>query len=84
VGAPKHPATIVLLSALQTTFLPEKVVVFRPADPKAAAEIIALAPFTRSMTAKNGSTTAYVCREFSCNLPTTDIAEMLKHLEVTP
>jgi uncharacterized protein YyaL (SSP411 family) len=84
VGEPKGQDTIAMLSALQKTFLPEKVVLLRPADQKAASQIIALAPFTRSMTAKNGKATAYVCRGFACNLPTTDIAEMLKHLEVTP
>ena len=69
-----------MLTALREPFLPEKVVLYRPLEQNAAAELTAIAPFTRSMTAKNGQATAYVCREFACKLPTTRIDRMLENL----
>ena len=62
------------------SFLPEKVVLFRPMDPQAAKDLTAIAPFTQSMAAKNGQATAYVCQEFACKLPTTSIEQMLANL----
>jgi hypothetical protein len=69
-----------MLAALGKPFLPEKVVLFRPADHEAAAEVTDIAPFTLPMAAKNGRATAYVCREFACQLPTISIDQMLKNL----
>ncbi|MBT8369383.1 MAG: thioredoxin domain-containing protein [Desulfobacterales bacterium] len=80
VGDPRKKDTASMLAALRKPFLPEKVVLYRPADQSAATDIIALAPFTRSMAAKKGQATAYVCQEFTCKLPTTSIDQMLKNL----
>jgi uncharacterized protein YyaL (SSP411 family) len=80
VGKPQRKDTMSMLAALGKPFLPEKVVLFRPADHEAAAEVTDIAPFTLSMAAKNGRATAYVCREFACKLPTTSIDQMLKNL----
>jgi hypothetical protein len=80
VGHPQRKDTMSMLAALGKPFLPEKVVLFRPADHEAAAEITGIASFTLSMTAKNGRATAYVCREFACKLPTTRIDQMLENL----
>jgi len=80
VGQPQKKDTISMLAALHKPFLPEKVVFFRPADLEAAAEVTGIAPFTKSMAAKNGQATAYVCREFACKLPTTSIEQMLENL----
>ena len=80
VGQPQKKDTISMLAALRKPFLPEKVVLFRPADHEAAAEVTDIAPFTLPMAAKNGQATAYVCQEFSCKLPTTSIEQMLDNL----
>ena len=81
VGRPEAKDTRAMLAALRKPFLPGKVVVLRPADKKKAATIIRLAPYTEFMVAKNGSSTAYVCTNFVCKLPTTDIAQMLINLQ---
>ena len=57
-------------------------VVLRPADTRAAAEIIRMAPYTEFMAPKTGRATAYVCTDFVCKLPTTDISQMLANLQV--
>jgi len=70
--------TKAMLQSLNSRFLPNAVVLLRS---KEDAEVIGkLAPYTRLHSSINGKATAYVCRNFSCNLPTTDIKQMLEHL----
>ena len=83
VGRPAAKDTRAMLLALRRPFLPGKVVLLRPADKKAAAEIIRMAPYTEFMVSKDGRATAYVCTNFVCKLPTTDISQMLANLQAT-
>jgi uncharacterized protein YyaL (SSP411 family) len=65
-----------LSAALETVYVPNRVVLFRPAD--APEEMGEIAPFTRSQAPiEGGRATAFVCRDFACALPTTDPAKML-------
>ena len=82
VGQPAAKDTGAMLLALRRPFLPGKVVLLRPADKNAAAEIIRMAPYTEFMVSKDGRATAYVCTNFVCKLPTTDISQMLANLQV--
>ncbi len=84
VGEAQKEDTRQLLAALQRRFLPQTVVLLRPADSAAAAGIVDIAPFARTMTAKSRRATAYVCRQFACRLPTTDVKQMLKNLGKAP
>lgn len=80
VGNPEKEDTTKMLRALQSRFLPRKVVLFRSSvenDP----EIAHLARFTKELSTKNGIATAYVCRNHICNLPTTEVKTMLEQLE---
>ena len=81
VGDPEKKDTISMLAALQKTFIPQKVVLFRTEDSISAADIADISPFTRSMVTRNGQATAYVCQDFACRLPTTSIDQMLKDLQ---
>jgi uncharacterized protein len=78
VGKPDSPGTETMLTALRSRYLPSKVVVFRPIDNP--ERIVKFAPYTEHQTATNGETTAYVCRNFTCSLPTTDPVKMLEQL----
>jgi uncharacterized protein YyaL (SSP411 family) len=80
-GKPDAKDTQAMLAALRQRFIPGKVVVLRPADKSEAAEIIRMAPYTKSMVPKKGKATAYVCTNFICKLPTTDISQMLDNLQ---
>jgi uncharacterized protein YyaL (SSP411 family) len=80
-GNPAAADTRAMLRALRRRLIPNMVVIFRPMDAK-DPEIVRLAPFTESQVALEGEATAYVCRDFACNLPTTDIAKMLSLLGV--
>ena len=79
VGDIKAGDTRNLLAALRRGFIPGKVVIFLPPG---SSEIVYLADYTRNLKSKDGKATAYVCRNFSCKLPTTDAGEMMKLLNV--
>ena len=72
--------TQAMLKALHKQYLPNKIVLFRP-DEGESADILNLAEFTKSQHSLDGKATAYVCQNYRCNLPTTDINEMLKLLK---
>jgi uncharacterized protein YyaL (SSP411 family) len=67
-----------MLDEINRNYIPRKVVVFRPEENPEA--VVALAPYTKSQSALNGEATAYVCREFACEAPTTDANKMLELL----
>ena len=69
------PDTRALLDVLRREFLPDSVVLFRPAE-ETSPEIATLAPFTAEMKALNGQATAYVCSNYRCGRPTTDPDEL--------
>jgi uncharacterized protein len=72
-----------MLRALRTPFIPNKVVLLRPSD-EPAPEITRLAEFTRYQSGLQGKATAYVCLNFRCKLPTTDVSQMMKSLNGGP
>ena len=47
-------------------------------------EITRLAEFTRYQSSLQGKATAYVCLNFRCRLPTTEVSQMLKSLNTGP
>ncbi len=78
-GKPQGRDTRQMLKALRRQYIPNKVVIFRPAG-EAVPAIARIAAFTEFQTDIDGKATAYVCRNFNCKNPTTSIAEMLKLL----
>jgi uncharacterized protein YyaL (SSP411 family) len=79
VGAPGGEDTKAMQRALNDVYLPSKVVILKPADGK-NSDISKIAEFTRAHTALEGKATAYVCKNYACDLPTTDIDQMLGSL----
>lgn len=73
--------TDAMLKALRSNFLPNKVMLFRAADNE-SPEITRLAEFTRELPGKEGIATAYVCKDYKCSLPTTDVRKMLDLLDL--
>jgi len=69
-----------MVRAIRQQFLPNSVVLFRP--PGDVADIVNIAPFTKDLKAIGDRATAYVCTNFACQSPTTDIDDMLKLLNV--
>lgn len=67
--------------AIHQRFIPNKVLLFLPAD-EAAPPIHRIAEFTKSMKSIDGKATAYVCRSYACELPTTEVDKMLELLNL--
>jgi hypothetical protein len=61
--------------------LPNKIVLSVPIDGDASA-IGEVTSFAEDYSSIGGKATAYVCRNFKCELPTTDVAKMLGNLKV--
>jgi uncharacterized protein YyaL (SSP411 family) len=81
VGEAETEDTQAMLTALRAEFVPNKVVLLRP--PEESPEIVRLAEFTKYHLSLNGQATAYVCLNYYCELPTTDVNKMLKLLGKT-
>ena len=71
--------TKTMLQALMSQFLPNKVVLFRPAEEQ-SPDIDRISGFTESYGSPDGKASAYICRDRNCRLPTSDIAKMLEML----
>jgi len=80
VGNPAGSDTMEMLRALRRRFLPNKVILFKPAG-EASPELLGVAPFLVDMTAVGDVATAYVCRGQRCELPTTQVDRMIDMLE---
>ena len=70
-----------MLQALRSEFLPNTVVLFIPSD-RDAPDILRLVPFASKMKTIKNKATVYVCQNFTCQQPTTDIDKMLHSLGV--
>ena len=78
-GYVNKEGTRLMLRALRKSFLPNKIVVFRP-ESSTPPEIEMIAPFVQSHSIRNGQATAYVCSNFTCSLPTNDPEKMMELL----
>ena len=65
-----------MVKALRAVFVPNKVVLFRPAV-ETLPDIERIAPFLKSQLSSSGKATAYVCSNYSCQSPTNSINEMI-------
>ena len=79
-GKAEAPDTEQMLKELWSYFVPNKVLIFRPEREK--PEITELAKYTEEQVPIEGKATAYVCQNYECQLPTTEIREMLRMLNV--
>jgi len=80
VGPAGAKDTVDMIHALNTHYIPNKVVLFRTSD-QDSTEIDTLSPFIKSQVSLNGQATAYVCLNHACRKPTTSIKEMMDMLK---
>ncbi|MCJ7608524.1 thioredoxin domain-containing protein [Candidatus Bathyarchaeota archaeon] len=82
VGKSSSQDTQTMLQALNSRFLPNKVVLLRPlGDEAAETRITRFSEFIGMLQTKEQKATAFVCRNHACELPTTDPDEMLRILK---
>ena len=77
VGETTSAEAAPMLRGVRSAFIPNKVVLKRPEEGEA---LTSLAPYIHSMKRLEGRFTAYVCRDMTCNQPTSDPAELLRQL----
>lgn len=68
-----------MIHAVQQLFTPYRSLV-SVGDPESKAFFIGHAPFYNSLQAQGGKATAYVCRNYICRLPTSNLEVMIKSL----
>jgi uncharacterized protein YyaL (SSP411 family) len=71
-----------MLRTLGKYYLPNTVFLLRPAQEN-LSDIEEVAPFVKDLKPLQGKATAYVCTDFTCQKPTTDVNEMIKILRVS-
>jgi len=81
VGDIKSSDTAAMLKAFRSQFNPNSVLIFVPSEKEPLA-IAQIAKFAGSLVAMQGSATAYVCTNHSCDLPTTNPSKMLELLRL--
>ncbi len=69
-GDEQNASTVRMLAAVREAYTPEAVTILRTT--KNADELGKLAPFVEWMKPVNGKSAAYVCQNFTCQLPLTD------------
>lgn len=75
-----RPDTEIMLAMIRKRFLPGKIVLL--ADDGAGQEFLGqFQPILAEMTAQENKTTVYLCENFSCQLPISDLAELAKRLD---
>ena len=78
-GKRGEDATEKLIESINSSFLPNKVLMFRPgADEE--PEVAKLAPFVRNQGLVKGKPAVYVCRNQACELPVTSVEDLAKTL----
>ena len=80
VGDPQAKDTREMLSIIGSTFSPTTITLVK--DSTSDNNILSeLAPYTANYTSRNGKATAYVCRNYSCESPTSDPDDLRKFLQ---
>ncbi len=82
-GDPAAATTQSLIAAARSVYAPTAVLLLVPTG-KGGEQIRSLAPFTAHFRPINGGATAYLCRGFQCQQPTSDPAQLVKMLREEP
>lgn len=79
-GNPEAPDTRAMLQAVNEHFIPNKIVLLADGG-KGQAFLGEHLEFIHDIKPNGGKATAFVCKNYICQLPTTDIAAMVKNIE---
>jgi uncharacterized protein YyaL (SSP411 family) len=71
-GDPSLANTQAMIHAVQRRFLPNKVLLLR-LQGTAGKQLASLSPFVEAMSSINNQPTVYVCENYTCKIPVTDI-----------
>ena len=80
-GDPNSKETGKMLEAIRSKFVPNKIIILRPTDQE-SPEIDSIASFIERYSSIDEKTTVYVCYNFNCELPTTDVGNVRKRIGI--
>jgi uncharacterized protein YyaL (SSP411 family) len=78
VGEPGAHDSRALARVVHRRYMPSAVIV--PISGAHRAELARLLPWTGPLAMRNGRATAYVCRDFACEMPTSSLSELESQL----
>jgi uncharacterized protein YyaL (SSP411 family) len=78
-GDESKPETQSLIQRIQQLYLPDTVLLFHSSGPSRDV-MERLAPYIRTQTSIDGKPTVYICENFACKAPITDVDEILAAL----
>ena len=81
VGNKQSTDTQQMLASIRNVFVPNKVVIHRPPQ-EDLPPIARIAAFTENLQTLDGKSTAYVCTNYTCQFPTTDLDRIKELLNV--
>jgi uncharacterized protein YyaL (SSP411 family) len=79
-GKPTAEDTQAMVKVVHKRFLPNKIILLADGD-KGQKELSRFLPFMEGVRMFDGKATAYVCEDYTCKLPTTDVKVMASQLE---
>ncbi len=68
-----------MIKAIHRLFIPNKVIILRPTEQE-KPDIVRIAKYTKHQKSLNGKVTAYICRNYTCQSPLTDITKIIEIL----
>ena len=77
VGNGRHEETQLLLEELQSLYIPQKIMLFKDTN-KRRDPLTKIASWTENHSAQNNKPTIYICEDFACRLPTTDLKKAIE------
>jgi uncharacterized protein YyaL (SSP411 family) len=80
-GNPAEDTTRVMISEIQRNFLPNKVLLLRPEGEREAQRAWQFSPFLEPLSPLNNRPTVFICSQYACLSPITDVEELKKVLE---
>jgi hypothetical protein len=76
-GDLQEAATREIIRILRQAFLPNKILLLKTGGPE-SRPLSAIAPFVESMQAETGRPRVFLCRQYACLKPITDLEELKK------
>ena len=80
-GEEHDEKSLELVRGIYSRFIPNKVVAFHPAKGNLSKKIETLSPFMKNQVPVNGTATIYVCKNYVCDLPVTEVSQLERLLE---
>ncbi|MDY6861657.1 MAG: thioredoxin domain-containing protein [Thermodesulfobacteriota bacterium] len=79
-GDSHNEVTRTMITVIHRIFLPNKVVLLRQ-NGEEGRKLSSLSPFTKTLLPVNQDPVVYVCEQYTCNLPITNVSDLKKNLE---